>query len=193
MRPGVTAAHIAAISSPRVMFATLLEVDFPGDPVRLHAGWGRLEVNGKTYLGSGLLGSVSESRENVGGRVSGASYQLSGVGTPEGNAIMAALGKTAENPNIEVRLMFALFDPVTGRTIGAPILLRQDYLDTSRRDHFADGASLTVTAEPPGLDRTVRGARKVSAADQARQYPDDTGLTHLANVGVTEIKIQFDE
>lgn len=193
MRPGVTPAHIEAISAGRVQFATLLEVDFPGDPARLHAGWGTLRVDGKDYMGSGLLGSVAESRENVGGRVSGAAYQLSGVGTPEGDAINAALGATAKNDAIEVRLLFALFNPVTGEAVGAPIQLRNDYLDTSRRQHFGDGAVLTVTAEPPGLDRTVRGARKVSPADQAREYPDDTGLTHIANIGVTPIEIQFDE
>jgi len=192
MRPGITAAQISAISAHRVQYATLLDVDFPNDPARLHGGWGWLTVSGRDYIGSGLLGSVSEARENTGGRVSGASYQLSGVATPEGTAIVEKLEETAYNDTIEVTLGFAIFNPVTGAAIGPPINLRADYLDGAGRSHTASGAVLTVTAEPPGLDRSVRGARRISSADQKREYPDDTAAEKLANIGVIPLVVRFD-
>ncbi|MDJ0921041.1 MAG: hypothetical protein QNI84_07925 [Henriciella sp.] len=188
MRPGWTPEQLEAASAPHVQIATLFEFDYPGDPVRLHAGYGVLEVDGKQWLGVGLLGQVADVSEDLTGRVSGASYVLSGVNTPEGAALVEKI-KQIDRDDLKVSLYVALFDPVTGEVIGSARTLRSDYYDTAIRRHDANTATITVTAEPPGLDRSAIGFRRYSPADQRAEFPDDKGMDFQPSVGVEPITL----
>ena len=181
MRPGLEASVIETVGQPHVQLAVLFEFDLPGDPAYLFTGWGRLEVAGKTYLGTGQFGRIAEARETVNGRVSGAVYQLSGVGTPEGRALFAAL--RAAPDDTPVRQLVVFFDPVAGAAVGAPILLRDDRFDTFGRTLGAGDVVLTLTAEPVGMDRGLQGFARYTPQSHKEQYPDDTGLDLQPQVG----------
>lgn len=191
MRANVSAAVAEAVAAPHVQLAVLFEFLFDGDPAYLFTGWGRLTIGGKTYLGTGEFGRISETRETANGRVSGAVYQLSGVNTPEGRALFAAL-RAAPDDTL-VRQLIAFFDPLTGEVIGSPLLLREDYFDTFSRPLGAGDAVLTLTAEPPGLDRGLTGYPRYTPQSHRDLYPEDTGLDLQPQVGKAVFDIDVDD
>lgn len=186
MRPNIDPAVAAELAKPYVQLVILFEFLLPQDPAYLFNGWGRLEVAGKTYLGTGQFGQVAETRETVNGRVSGASYILSGVATPEGQSIFAAL--RAAPDDTPVRQLIAFFNPVTQDVIGAPILLREDQFDTFSRGIGITDQTLTVTAEPPGMDRGLTGPPRYTPQSHRDEFSGDTGMDLQPQVG----KIIFD-
>lgn len=183
---GFTPEQAAAVSAPHVQIAQLLEVDIPGDPARLFTGFGQLSAAGKTWLGVGLLGRVGEARETVSGEVTGAVYELSGVSNPAGEGLLDAL-LDADAENAPVTASVLLFDPVAGAPIGDPVTILSHQLDTVTRDVSDTNATLRLTAEPPGLDRSLRGARTYSPASQRARFPEDTGMDRQPSVGIEPI------
>jgi hypothetical protein len=190
MRPGVSAAHVAAVAKTHVQYATLLSIDIDANPARLHSGFGLLVVDDVEYIGIGQLGRIASLEGTLTGRVNGAQYELSGVNTPEGIAIIDALtaaGNSAEQ--VDVTLSFALFDPVAGTAIGKPIVLRDDRFNTFSVIRGDGAAVLELYAEPPGTDRNRKGPRVWSPEDQQTYFPGDTGLDRQPRIGLSPVVI----
>lgn len=191
-RPGLSEAQIAAASAPFLQYAYFVEIDWPGDPARMFSGWGQIVTGAgedvKTWLGTGMLGRVAEIGETIRDEVRGAVYELSGVANAAGEALLDAL-LAEPGGTVPVRLYVGLFDPESGSVIGDLILLREDLDDRIVRTQGGTEAVLTLTAEPPGLDRTLRGPRLFSPAAQKALYPDDTGMDRQPGIGVREIKL----
>lgn len=63
---GITNAAIAAINADESAVRAFAEIDWPGQKVRVHSGWGDRQFMGEEYLGVGEFGGISQVNESPG-------------------------------------------------------------------------------------------------------------------------------
>jgi hypothetical protein len=114
----ITAAQVAALLADELAAILFVDIDWPGERVRVHTGLGERKFNGETYLGVGELGGVGDFVENTGTSPSqltvtlkvldGALVALVMNDSPEGKEIAVHLGILDDNKQIAHEIPYVL-------------------------------------------------------------------------------------
>lgn len=169
MARDVSGAVLAELSSDSLVAALLFEIVHPTDSVRTWTGYGPLDAMGRTFLGIGDFGKVSEIQESVDGRINGMTFELSGF---EARMNGAALDPAYQNA--ACTLWLAVFEQSETLTfVGDPVVLFRGIAD--QFEVLAMGESGVITLQAEQMTRAVRQSRRrtYAAADLRGRHADD--------------------
>lgn len=175
----------AAVASAEITPATLVFLDFAGDPVRIWTGLGPLEWAGETWQGIGSFGSVEPVEEYSDIRSGAVGLALNSVPNTTLYTLkdLVFKGRTAE-------VWLALFDPAAGpaELIGVELMLRGT-MDVLKLHRTPDKSTITLSIinELSRL-RDTWGALYTDPHQQAL-YPGDTSLRFVASMQDLQIRI----
>ncbi len=166
----------AAIRSPAMNVALLVEITTTYRTDYLWNGLGSLVYGAKTYLGLGRLGRIQGAGGTAEIRTTETSYELSGiVDLTELNAFLSVpvRGGTA--------LAYVAVLDDNGRIVDFPILFDQTILDTASMLWAEDGtATLVLRGTSAVFDFRKPRGRYLSNEQLQADYPGDTGFDRLA-------------
>jgi hypothetical protein len=169
----------AAILAGAFHPAVLVEVDWPGDPVRAHNGVGPLTWDAKTWTGVGELGAISlpPATEGLG--------QETGQLVIGGTETQVAAIMAVDPRRVPVRAWFGAFTTAAGGAlIGAPKLEWQGRISSARHE-ITTGDTITedqvIFSLVSAVSQVASGAAQHSDADQrAIDATDTAGLILVA-------------
>lgn len=171
---------INAMTSSHVRPFTLVMMDFPDGAVRASSLPFDVTLDGETYYGVSVLGTVTEISEGLEQRSYGVNVTVNGIPTEfcyyisdqrvQGRLMQIGLGFLDRDDRIigEITWVF------TGR---------MDTLDMK----IGGQTSISIAGETLLIDWSRPRTRTFTDADQKSAYPDDRGLEHVAEVASKEL------
>ncbi|MCG7984740.1 MAG: hypothetical protein JAY90_18560 [Candidatus Thiodiazotropha lotti] len=139
-----------------------------------------LTYSGDDYLGVGSLGSIDQIKEQINTKVSGISFQLSGV-PPE--LVSVALGSTYKGRDCSLYLAFLDTDHAL---IADPVLMFTGRMDVMTID-MGETATISVSAESRLADWDRPRIRRYTNEDQQLIYSGDLGLEFVNQAADKEV------
>lgn len=176
-------AELAEVSrSPHVRPFSLVVLDMPDGMTRCTSLPFNIVLDGHTYAGLGVLGSLSEITEGAEARSYGAKLTLTGIPLEfaEYLAAQRVRGRSCE--------LWQGFADVNHRIIGEPFPVftgRMDTLDVQ----VGQSTSVEIAAESILIDWERARVRRFTPSDQRAHYPGDKGFDHVARM--TNLEIQW--
>lgn len=167
----LTAPAIAALGSPDVPMALLLELGY-STVIYANSSAVTIDHAGHAWLGAGALGSVDAVRDSS-GEMTGLKFTLSGVPTEN---IALALTESARNKSC--KLYLAILDPATHAVLDAPLIF-SGVLDQMPISEGQGSSTLGVTAIHVGQLFSRPKPLRYTDGDQQRLYPGDTSMRFL--------------
>jgi hypothetical protein len=163
----------AAIASPRVSLAILVEMDLTS-PLYLNSSRMTLTIGGTDYLGVGPLGSIDPIRE-TNAELPKLSFNLSGV--PQ-DMVSLMLSEAVQGK--AVRIKTAFFDSTSGAVLDTA-LRYAGLLDVMGMADGKESATVSVQSEsvtltllrPSGIYYSNDDQQALSVGDLAFQYVND--------------------
>lgn len=188
-----TPSEAAALAESTARIATLVDLEFTGQPTYLWNGSGRRVFDGKTYIGCGDLGSI-EGLEEIRGPVSQqVTFTLSGVPDSPAGLLAAALDSSdIVQGNLAV-VSLQLFDSAWA-AVGAPIPIYFGVMMPPRVTREAataeHGARRTVSLPTENIfyGRHRPPAGRYTDREQQQRYPNDKFCEYvpqLVNISLT--------
>lgn len=175
MSRGVDAAMTAALAAGGYHAAVLVQVDWPGDTVRVHSGVGTLVWNSLDWLGIGVHG--------MGGRITVPGDDM-GMAATEGQMILGGLPEeidallAADARGAAVQVWFALTTERAGNVLLAPPVRGWvGYVDGLRSEEDATGRDTVNRVIVPLASRASQRSLFTgyhTDEDQSAEYPGDT-------------------
>lgn len=181
MRRGASSALMGAISGPVFYPVTLVYIDWPDAPVRVHSGVGAISWGGHTWLGVGDFGEISIPAESEG--LVPTTAQLTLYAVPD--EIFDYLDAPIRNRTGRV-----LWGATTTRAgnvlVGDPVEVFSGYIDADSlpvREVDEGGRIVQLLGYQLTLD-SGPGNRSVASIyhsyeDQISKYPGDTAGRHV--------------
>ena len=159
-----------------------VELDYPGDPVRVHDWLGEITWNGHQWTGVGNLGELKDIEETT--EISNISVQLvlSGVNT---DLLSKAL--TSNYYRRSTWIYIGMLNAATGQLTAGADILWQGYMDVMTVQVAGDEMALILTAENEDADLDRPSGTLYSNAQQQADYPGDKGFEYL-KFGETQIR-----
>ena len=167
----------AALAAGRTVFAArLVHFDFAERPMHAWEGVGPLELDGATWLGLALIGSIGEIPVAVNDEAGSVDFTLSGV-SPE---IVARARDSASVRGREVTIYGQMFgedlQPADAKYMLAELEMDvMSYAGTGPNDR-----RIRLTAESIWADRNGAAQALYSDRDQQLRFPGDLGCALVA-------------
>lgn len=201
MARDITAAVASAASSRTNAVFLLADFAFDSGEVNFWTGIGSLTYNGKTYVGTGNMGAVSEVTETQNAQAYGIVFQLSGINS---SLISLAVNETYQGRRCALYLAFLSIDAsylelagggtltlagggtlelagagTIGELLADPVPLFKGYMDVMEVEDNGATSTLKLSAESvlAKLKRTKEG--RYTDENQKAKYPGDTGLSRI--------------
>jgi len=170
---GITAA-IAAATVPRMIY--MVRLDFDSGSLCYNTSLNTLTMDGKTYLGAGTLGSISNISASGGVKSSGVSVTLSGV---RSELVVALLQEPYLNRTATIHLALLGADDSFSTT--DTMLLFPGKID-SINGVQGKVPSFTVSIRSRLADWERTRHLKYTDSDQQRIYPGDRGMEYIPQI-----------
>jgi hypothetical protein len=178
----ITADITAEVVKPRLRMAMLAELVFDTNPLYVWSGLGNLVWDGRTYLGTGSLGRISQIEETSDVRSNGIQLSLSGIPSA---LISVALGTQYQGRPCRVRMAF--FD-ASNVLIDDPVQVFSGSLDVMQVVDSGTTCEILVTAENRLIDlERPSEVRYYTDADQQRYSTGDLGCQFVEKLQTKEI------
>lgn len=170
----------AKLSGAAVRLARLVELDFADQAGRYwEGGFGSLvTADGKTWLGTGELGSISDIPSALGGTAPQVTLTMSGVSPPLISEMLAA-----EN-NVKGRsaTIYMQFFDENWAPLDAPYAVFLGLMDVMSVKMSAVSATVSLTLESLFTKRGMPPWGWLSAISQQALYPGDNGLNEVVSM-----------
>lgn len=176
MSRDLDATLLTQIQTGVVRPVLLFEGVFATGTLYAWTGVGSLSWNGQTWIGTGVLGTVSAIEETDQVRAAGIQVALDGIASAN---ISLALQSCRQGASGKVWL--ALLDSA-GAIYGAPYLAFQGRLDVPVIDEAGDTATISISYESRLADLDKPRIRRYTDEDQRAEYPTDLGLQYIAQI-----------
>lgn len=174
----IASALEAAIQSNELLPIYFCEFSFDSGTVRLWTGGvGNIIWNGETWTGGGALLKIEPAAETVEMMANSASFILSGM-----DQTIAALALAEDPRGRSCKVWFDALDSQTGQLIADAFQLPSGMMDVFTIDDDPSGATIGLSVESSFLRSNHAKVRRFTPEDQALDYPDDTGLRHVARL-----------
>ena len=158
----------------------LVELDYAAGAVRATSLPFDVVYNGDTYIGVGLLGSISEVGEGTEIRSYGINLKMSGIPMQYVEDVVAADGQGRAG-----RVWLGMLD--AGHVpIGDPLQVFQGRMDVSEIE-YGETISIMIALESRLVDWERPRIRRFTDQDQKRAYPGDRGLEYVQAVSDMEL------
>jgi hypothetical protein len=180
MSRDLEADALAAVQEEVVRRTIAVEMDFPSGYVRFTGSPFDIVINGNTFSGVGMLGSVSAVEEAAELRAYGLVVQLSGI--PR-DAIAIALQQAYQGRRA------AVWDvplDASDQPVADPILIFRGRMDTMEIT-LGTTASVRVRLENRLADWERPRVRRYTSEDQRRVYPNDRGFEYVSATAEKEV------
>ena len=178
----LSTAITAACAAGQVAPAYLVEMVFDSAPLRVWSGRGDLPWGGKTFVGVGSFGGISEIEESAKIAANGVQLTLSGI--PSG---MLATTLVEHYRNRRVYVWLAFFDIGTSALLADPSKVFAGRMDTMRVSESGDTASISLSCESRLIDLERARERRFTHEDQGELHPGDLGLEYVAGLQIKEV------
>lgn len=170
----LTAGFQTALAESTLKLAVLVTFDFSSGATYYWSGTGNLSWDTHTWLGVGMLGSMTSLEEASGTQAPGVEFEISGV-DPSITAI--ALDDTHQGRSCKAWL--ALFD--TGDVLIAdPALIFNGVMDTMTIKKSGEMASISIACEGRNIAISRNRELRYTDQEQRRLFPGDTGCQNVA-------------
>lgn len=176
-------AMFAAIGAKFLCPILLVDLTLNNDTVHVWSGVGTFNWNGNAYLGVGDLGRISVPEEGVEVQAGGATLELSGVNRADVNDALSDLELGAPGT-----IWLGVVNRDTLQLVDQPVVLFAGIVDAPSvnpgAEQGSDGepgrAVITVPLESRLATLGAGQQRKYGRADQAIDYPDDSGFDYVS-------------
>ena len=172
----LTAGQIAALNSDTVRPALFAEIQTASGYERAWSGYNDITWGGRTFNGTGLLGSVSGVQETSEVYASGVTLSLSGVPSAQ---IALALGDMRQGRSVKIWLGF--FDDAHA-LIDTPYLVLEGLTDIPTIDDEPDGGRISLSVENRLVRLEHSIERRWTPEDQHIDHPGDKGFDFVAGL-----------
>lgn len=181
MTRNLTSAVAGAVQGEQVARTVAVALDFPSGIARFNSSPTDITFGGATYLGVGILGSVSVTEESAELRAYGLTITLSGI--PRDAFALALLqGYQGRRGSVwEVPL-----NPTTFAVLANPVLIFRGRMDTMQIGLGAN-AAVTVALENRLTDWDRPRMSRYTDEDQQAAQPGDTGFRFVSAMAEREI------
>jgi hypothetical protein len=152
----------------------LVELHWPTGTLYLWNGYTDFDWDGKTWVGLGDLGSISQFKESSDGAANGVRLELSGI--PSAYIAHALANDSQGRP---ARIYFGILSP-GGFTID-PYLIFDGFIDNSNITIGPETSVVSLSLEKELLDNRS-DARRTTHEDQQIDYPGDLGREYTAGI-----------
>ena len=175
------AAALATASTAAVVRPYLLvELDYAAGAVRATSLPFNIVYNGDTYIGVGVLGSISEVGEGTEIRSYGISLRMSGIPMDYVEDVVTADGQGRAG-----RIWLGMLD--SGHVpVGDPLQIFQGRMDVSEIE-YGPSIAITIALESRLVDWERPRIRRYTDQDQKRAYPGDRSLEYVQAVADMEL------
>ncbi len=177
----LTAELGTALVQPVVRLIYLVRIDFDSGTVAWNSGYRDITFNSKTYIASGVLGSVSGVREEAGIKSSGITLTLSGV-KPE----MVSLALSEPYLGRKCWLHCAVVDDAGIFDPNLAVLLFYGKLDDLSGES-GQSASFSISVRSRLSDWERERILRYTDADQQKLYPGDKGMEFIPQLSQRKI------
>jgi len=175
-----TAAVNAALQGSNVPYLVFVELDFTDGVIRLCNTGYPFEWDGKTWIGSGNLGTISEIEEGKDLQMYGCVLTLTGL---DSEVMASALGSGYSGRAATIWL--APLDE-DFQVISDPVIIFKGKMDTMPIKLGKHAAiQLTIESKLVSWERPYN--RRYNNEDQQSEYPNDKGLEFVAQMVEKEI------
>jgi hypothetical protein len=167
MRTGTPSAFSDAQLTPFIA----VEMEFDSGVLRLWNGYRDITVDGKAFLGSGTLLSISQVEETGEVAAKGVSITLSGISS---EILSVALTENYQNRTARIYL-----GAIDSEGAISSYELFAGRLDVMSMEDSGETATVSVTAENRLIDLERPRIRRFTAEDQKSIFPGDLGLDYV--------------
>jgi hypothetical protein len=167
-------AVIAAIESGGLPVATLVEIVFPSQTIRLNSSNWTLTWDGHEYLGAAGLGEISEIVDQ-GGELPGLQLELQNITS---DLVILALDQEDEVQGSPVEVSTAFFDPATYQILD----VEPDWTgraDTMPVSEDGERGAVVLRCENKGVDLLRGTPLFYNNPDQQSLYPGDRAFEYV--------------
>lgn len=181
MTRGLSPSVASAVAGEQVARTVAVELDFPSGMARFNSSPMNVTWTAGTFLGVGVLGSVSITEESAELRAYGLTITLSGI--PRDAFALALLqGYQGRRGTVwEVPLHPTLYAPLS-----EPIVIFRGRMDTMQID-MGEGAAVAIALENRLTDWERPRMSRYTDEDQQAVQPGDTGLRFVSAMAEREI------
>lgn len=185
MARALTAGMQSAINAQNMRPFFLMEAHFDSGHLYLWSGGGTLQYNGKSYIGTGSILSISPIKETKQMEANGIKITLSGLDQ--------SIIQIAQNENYQDRpayIYFGAFD-TNWQIILDPYLQYEGRMDVMpiNKGSGEQTTKVSMTVENILVDLSNPVVWLQTPEDQAIYFPGDTGFDRVASLQNKDIKL----
>ncbi len=177
----MTSDAIAAITSPMVRPALLVQATFASETIYFWSGLGTIVWNGQAWIGIGSLGSISTIEEGSTVEAKGINFSISGF---DPSALGAVMG---EFQVALPALVFLGFFDAAGALIDDPVCCFSGRMDKPTLDVSGTSATITINCENRLVEMNVSAERRYTHEDQQVDFPGDLGFQFVNSIQDSQI------
>ena len=174
MSRNLTTAMATALTAQNVRPITMVELHFVSGIVYVWSGYGNFVWNGKTFTGTGTLGTINQLPETSDGSAAGVSFTLSGVPL---SSISLAVSQQYQGGLAKIWL--GCFDVNTSALVADPYLFFAGTMDVMTIMDGTQSASITLTCENRLIELDRPRERRYADFDQRIDFPSDCGFQYV--------------
>jgi hypothetical protein len=170
------------IAKPELTPVLLAEIGFSSGTVYAWSGYGDLVWGGKTYTGTGTLGTIEPATDTSDLSSQGCVYTLEGVSTA---SLSLAIGDSVQG--MPAKLYLGCLDS-TGALISDPVQIRSDLTDVPHIEESGETCSISINCENKLARLSTPASRRFTADDQAIDYPGDRGFDFVPSLQDSSVR-----
>lgn len=171
-----------SITSNAIRPALLAEIHFKSQLCYIWSGVGNLVYAGNTYLGVGSFGRISRVSAGVDLAAGGVVVSLSGI-----DANLLSESMTDIQLGAPATVSFALLDSA-GAILGAPYPMFVGLVDKPTITPGLKEITISLALETRFTNLQRANARRYTAGDQGRYYPDDSAFQWVEQLNDQALK-----
>ena len=162
-----------------------VEFDFDTAPLYVHTDVGDITVLGKTWIGTGGLGSISPLEETTEQAAPGVKFRLALTDESTGSIFEEITQQNFYQRDAIV--YFAARNALTGALIDDPFELHRYKVDVPEITYGGGVSFVDVVAESEFIDGSRRNGQMYSNAQMRSEYPNDEGFKYVA--ALSQLKV----
>ncbi len=170
MSRNIDPALSAAFATGAIFPIVLVMLTFKSGTRYVWTGIGTLVWNAQSFIGIGSAGSVGAISEGTEVTAAGTTVGLSGI-----DPVLQAECLTDIQLGAPAKIWFGLMT-ARGVLVGSPYLVFSGLVDKPTFSIAPETLSISLALESRLVDLSRASQRRYTAADQHRNYPDDTGF-----------------
>jgi hypothetical protein len=171
--------YAALTETKKVFPAFFVELDWPDGLVHMWSGYGSIVWDGKTFVGAGKLGSVSEIVETKDGKPNGMTLTINGIPSD-----LLAEATRNDTQGRSAKVWLAGLTPSAQIDV-APYQIHDGVINVCPIQDDGTTGSISIHLEKDMYDRRVK-ERRNTHEDQQIDYPGDTFFEHTAATAVAD-------